>query len=315
MKNITFIIVAVLLAAGLCHADPRFASLKLTTVPPDANVYFDGQIRGTTPIEIPAIEPGQHTLRIWKRGYREYTEELSFEQGKNQAEAITLAPLTQAELDSVQKAGLAKPRTYPLDYRHSGLKLITQPDSALVKLAGDSLGVTPVSTTRVIPGRRQLTIKKYGYREISQVLTFEAGKTVELNLAMESMTQQQLDSARAAEDAYKAKVDSLRKAHSKGTDKNVYDHVDKNPAPIFMPQPHYPEEAAAKNISGKVFVQLLIDTDGSVIAASVAKSSGDGSLDQAARDAALQWTFTPAIAPGNKPVRVWVMQTFTFKLN
>ncbi|MDI6739182.1 MAG: energy transducer TonB [Candidatus Edwardsbacteria bacterium] len=98
-------------------------------------------------------------------------------------------------------------------------------------------------------------------------------------------------------------------------DKSAYVAVDKNPEPVRMPQPVYPEIAKKVGISGKVYVQMLIDIDGRVIRADIAKSSGNVTLDEAAVEAAKQWLFTPAIAPGGKPVRVWVMQPFTFKLN
>lgn len=98
-------------------------------------------------------------------------------------------------------------------------------------------------------------------------------------------------------------------------DKSAYVAVDKNPEPIKAPQPVYPEFAKNLGTSGKVFVQMLIDVDGRVIRADIARSSGNASLDEAAVEAAKKWLFTPAIAPGGKPVRVWVMQAFTFKLN
>jgi protein TonB len=91
--------------------------------------------------------------------------------------------------------------------------------------------------------------------------------------------------------------------------------MDKNPEPLIAPQPPYPALTKAKRIEGKVVVAMLIDTEGNVIIADIDKSSGDESLDQAAREAALQWQFSPAIAPGGKQTRAWIKQTFTFTLN
>lgn len=98
-------------------------------------------------------------------------------------------------------------------------------------------------------------------------------------------------------------------------DKNAYVAVDKSPELVKKVDPVYPEFAKNLGTAGKVYVQMLIDVDGHVLRADVAKSSGNASLDEAAVEAAKQWLFTPAIAPGGKAVRVWVMQAFTFKLN
>jgi TonB family protein len=204
-----------------CHADPRFASLKVTSVPADAHVFFDGQMRGTTPIEIPGIAPGKHQLVVRKNGYRRFAQYLTFEAGKRQVGNITLDTLTQAEIDSARVA--------------DSLQFVRRMES---RFPNDSI-----------------------------------------------------------------------------PDKNAYVAVDKNPVPLIMPQPEYPDEAKSAGIGGKVFIQILIDIDGHVVRADVAKSSGDQSLDDAAVAAAQQWKFSPALAPCNKPVRVWVMQAFTFRVN
>ena len=98
-------------------------------------------------------------------------------------------------------------------------------------------------------------------------------------------------------------------------DKNVYVNVDKSPVLVHQVETVYPEIAKKAGIEGKVFVQMLIDVDGLVMRAEVVKSSGNTSLDEAAVDAAKQWLFTPAVAPGGKTTRVWIMQPFTFKLH
>jgi protein TonB len=54
-----------------------------------------------------------------------------------------------------------------------------------------------------------------------------------------------------------------------------------------------------------VFVNVLIETDGSVSKAELLTSAGNDTLDQAALKTVKQYRFTPALKNG-KPVRVWV---------
>jgi TonB family protein len=208
------IILAVLsAAASLCAADPRFGSLRLTSEPDSAQVFLDGTLRGTTPLEVPAIPPGRHQLVVRKPGYWKYPKMLAFEGGKRTVGNARLVAVTQAERDSAH--------------------------------AADSLRA--VADGRPVP------------------------------------------------------------------DKDAYVAVDKSPRLVKKVDPIYPVAGGDEVPGGKVFVQMLIDVDGRVLRADIAKSSGSRELDDAAVEAALQWVFTPAIAPGDHPVRVWVMQAFTFK--
>lgn len=77
-------------------------------------------------------------------------------------------------------------------------------------------------------------------------------------------------------------------------------------------KPAYPAEAYARRTEGTVTLRFLIDTDGSVADALVAKSSGDRSLDEAARAAIAMCRFTPAFADG-KPARAWVPVQYVWK--
>jgi TonB family protein len=303
----------VLLLSGLCHADPRFASLKLTSQPDSAFVRIDNMMRGQTPLEIPDLGPGKHALRLWKAGYQVYERTLKFELGKRQVGDIKLVPLTQAGLDSARRAGVANDLVFPAKYPRSTLKLTTQPEGADVWLAGDAPGKTPLLVGNIIPGRRALRVSKYGYRAITREIDFKSATAVELNLALEPMTTEQLDSAQAAADARKARAESLR-ALPRDTIRAARAAEDKRPEQLVAPQPPYPALTKAKRIEGKVVVAMLIDNSGRVVAAEIDKSSGDETLDQAAREAALQWQFTP-VAPGSKQYRPWFKQTFTFSLN
>jgi bla regulator protein BlaR1 len=78
-------------------------------------------------------------------------------------------------------------------------------------------------------------------------------------------------------------------------------------------KPEYPQEAHARRAQGTTSLRFLIDTDGSVAEALVSKSSGDRSLDEAARAAIAMCRFTPG-TEGGKPARAWVPVQYVWSL-
>jgi len=75
--------------------------------------------------------------------------------------------------------------------------------------------------------------------------------------------------------------------------------------------PLYPEEAMKRKISGTVWLNVLVDQNGSVKSARVLKSDAE-ELNQAAMDAARKYAFTPGIYR-NKPIPVWVSIPVEFR--
>jgi TonB family protein len=60
------------------------------------------------------------------------------------------------------------------------------------------------------------------------------------------------------------------------------------------PQPKFPEAALRKNSEGYVVVRAYLAKDGTVTRAAISRSSGDGTLDEAARTAVLKWKMNAA---------------------
>ncbi|HLP15149.1 MAG TPA: energy transducer TonB [Bacteroidota bacterium] len=89
--------------------------------------------------------------------------------------------------------------------------------------------------------------------------------------------------------------------------------VEKQPVPIKNPPPQYPEIARRAGVEGTVWVKIWVDKEGKAKKAQVIKSDAE-LFNQNAIDAAMQWTFTPAVM-NNGPVSVWVSIPFKFKLN
>lgn len=80
---------------------------------------------------------------------------------------------------------------------------------------------------------------------------------------------------------------------------------------LNRPTPEYPAIARAARVSGPVVVQMVVDEEGSVVAAQVV--SGPPLLHAAALKAARDWRFTPTLLDG-QPVKVTGTVTFTFTL-
>ena len=64
--------------------------------------------------------------------------------------------------------------------------------------------------------------------------------------------------------------------------------------PSYTPAPDYPHDEMAAGHEGTVLVQLVMNPDGSVNAASIAKSSTFPALDAAALQAARSWKIPAA---------------------
>lgn len=78
-------------------------------------------------------------------------------------------------------------------------------------------------------------------------------------------------------------------------------------------KPEYPQDALARKAIGTVTLGFLVGLDGSVRDSNVKKSSGDASLDEAARVAIAKCRFTPATADG-EPVEEWSHVQYVWSL-
>ncbi|MDI6739261.1 MAG: TonB family protein [Candidatus Edwardsbacteria bacterium] len=197
-------------------------------------------------------------------------------------------------------------------------KISSTPSGAKLYIDGLSKGSTPLRVDSLLAGPHQAFLDLAGYRRAYQVAHIKNGRLDSITIGLEHRKADEPIPHTPGNPVANQPDTSTRPkspAAEEIPDKNAYVAVDKNPEPVKMPQPVYPEIAKKVGISGKVYVQMLIDADGRVIRADVAKSSGNVTLDEAAVEAALQWVFSPAIDKNGKPVRVWVMHPFTFKLD
>lgn len=85
------------------------------------------------------------------------------------------------------------------------------------------------------------------------------------------------------------------------------------PKLVYYEIPEYPRHLERIGIEGTVGVKALVDIDGSVKEAVVARSSDNTAMDEAAIRAAYKNKYTPGIQNG-RPVLVWVIYRVEFVL-
>lgn len=112
---------------------------------------------------------------------------------------------------------------------------------------------------------------------------------------------------------YGVPADESMRRPSKEVETAEFVEYDTPPAPKHWSKPEYPETARNAGIEGMVVLKILVGTDGSVLDVQVLKSAHPA-LDQAASDAAKQWTFSPAKLV-DEPVKTWVSFPVKFSLS
>ena len=96
-------------------------------------------------------------------------------------------------------------------------------------------------------------------------------------------------------------------------DIDAFIKYDKAPRMTESASPYYPELAKNAGVTGKVFVKVLIDKDGTPKKAVVIKSDSEV-LNQPSVEAVMKSKFTPAIQKGEK-ITAWVVVPFKFSLD
>ncbi|MFH2055776.1 MAG: TonB family protein [bacterium] len=96
---------------------------------------------------------------------------------------------------------------------------------------------------------------------------------------------------------------------------SVFVHAEKQPQPLDLPTPHYPEMARKAGMEGTVYLQVYIDSKGRVRKVMVAEASGcEIGFEEAAVEAAWRGRWSPAEQNG-KSVGLWVRYPVRFRLN
>ncbi len=116
--------------------------ISATSNPSGAFVYVDGEIKGETNINIPAVDPGTRQVKFVKTGYETITSSVS-----------------------VVAGGTAKVNANLVAIPPGKISATSAPSGAEVYVDGVLKGVSPVTISNVDVGSRVVTFSKYNYVE------------------------------------------------------------------------------------------------------------------------------------------------------
>lgn len=116
----------------------EFGKISVTAKPESTLLYFDEKLIGYTPVTLDSILPGKAYSQTKKSGYYVKKASLNVKAGSN------------ADLDFE----LLKPST---------LKISTIPEKAVVSLNGKMVGQTPFASSKLKPGKYEISVQSSGF--------------------------------------------------------------------------------------------------------------------------------------------------------
>jgi len=149
---------------------PTTGSIRVSSTPSGAMVYVDEIYQGTTPLTIPQVAYGSHTVRLTLTGYTDYPVPVTITSGLPYPLNIQL---TQSQPSSTT----------------GSLSVTSTPSGASITVDSVAKGTSPNTITDLSAGTHTVKMMKSGYVNFSGTVTVIAGKTQPLNVNLVSGSQ------------------------------------------------------------------------------------------------------------------------------
>lgn len=195
----------------------REVAARIEVTPRDAEVFIDGYLVGVVDnfdgtFQRLHLRAGEHTLEIFKEGYRTIRERVDFKPGDTYRVKFTMEPLGSGEPQPARpKPDPSAPRSHDPDARRpdapepprppmspeparapvrgegGALALRVQPEGAVVLVNGERW-VPPAGPEPLVihleEGTHRIEVQKEGYRAYSAEIRVRRGETVPLNISL-----------------------------------------------------------------------------------------------------------------------------------
>ena len=166
---------------------PR-ASLKVQSQVPNAEVFVDGSSLGRAPIDRNDLDPGKHYVVVHKDGFTDFKREVVLLENQS----ITMV----ADLSAT-----------------GGLRVLSSPEGAEVKIDGELIGRTPVQRDAVPSGDHIVEFKMKGFFDHKETMKIEGGRekvfSVDLKALPSGPTPEQMQKRKMGMSSFGAKTNPV----------------------------------------------------------------------------------------------------------
>jgi CRISPR/Cas system-associated exonuclease Cas4 (RecB family) len=166
---------------------PR-ASLKVQSQVPNAEVFVDGSSLGRAPIDRNDLDPGKHYVVVHKDGFTDFKREVVLLENQS----ITMV----ADLSAT-----------------GGLRVLSSPEGAEVKIDGELIGKTPVQRDAVPSGDHIVEFKMKGFFDHKETMKIEGGRekvfSVDLKALPSGPTPEQVQKRKQGMSSFGAKANPV----------------------------------------------------------------------------------------------------------
>lgn len=129
------------------------AVLRLTSKPPGARIFRDGELVGETDATLTSLGAGQHTLELKRDGFQPETLEVELIKGETVEKTVVLARKRRAARDASTRA----PAPRAEEVGTGEVRITTKPDTQVLLLkSNEALGSTPLTRVFLAAGKHRL---------------------------------------------------------------------------------------------------------------------------------------------------------------
>jgi hypothetical protein len=143
----------------------QYGSIAVESQPSGAQIYFNGDYRGTSPLTISDIWPGSYTITAEMSGYRTYTTTTSVSSGTRSNVYCPLSPLNTA----------------------GSLYVYSDPSGSNIYLDTVYKGNTPMTINNIAAGTHILQVDHSGYYDWKSTVDVPAGGTKTVSATLNPM--------------------------------------------------------------------------------------------------------------------------------
>ena len=168
--------------------DRPHATLKVQSTIPNAEVFLDGSSLGRAPVDRTDLDPGKHYVVVHRDGFTDFKREVILVE--NQAVALV------ADLSAT-----------------GGMRVLSTPEGAEVRIDGELIGKTPVSRDSVPAGDHVVEFRLAGYYDHKENMKVDGGRekvfSVDLKVIPTGPTPEQRLKRRQGMSSFGAKVNPV----------------------------------------------------------------------------------------------------------